>query len=259
MGLTLLTGASSGIGRSLAKRMAIDGETVVAVARRDALLNSLVEEIREAGGHAIAMPADVTDAKAIREAIGRIEAELGPIDRLVANAGGGKRSSVDAFSAAEVERTLAVNVVGVANCVESVLPYMRERGAGHIVAVGSLAAYLGLPSAAAYSAAKAALHKMMDSLRIDLQPSGIDVTLIAPGFVRTKPHKKRKPFQVELGPATEVIYNAIRSRRRVCAFPLPLVMLSGLLRCLPAAISDRILWRAVGGSRRADQSGAEGR
>lgn len=252
MGLTLLTGASSGIGRSLAKRMAVDGETVVAVARREAPLDSLVEEIREAGGQAIAIPADVTDAEAVDAAVSRVEAELGPIDRLVANAGGGKRSSIDAFSAAEVERTLAVNVVGVANCVAAVLPYMRNRRAGHIVAVGSLAAYLGLPSAAAYSAAKASLHNMMQSLRIDLKPGGIDVTLIAPGFVRTKPHKKRKPFQVELGPATEVIYNAIKSRQRVCAFPLSLVMLAGLLRCLPAAISDRILERAAGRNQRAD-------
>ncbi len=248
MGLTFLTGASSGIGRSLAMRMALEGETVVAVARREALLDSLVEEITNAGGHAVAIPVDVTDPEAVTAAVVRVEAELGPIDRLVANAGGGKRSSADELRAADVEHCLALNVVGVANCVESVLPYMLKRGAGHIVAIGSLAGYLGLPSAAAYSAAKGALHNMVESLRVDLKPRGIDVTLVAPGFVRTRPHKKRKPLQLELSPATELIYKAIERRRRVCAFPWTLVVLVRLLRCLPAAICDPILRRIAGAS-----------
>ena len=93
-------------------------------------------------------------------------------------------------------------MVGVANCIEAVLPGMLARGRGHIVVTSSLAAWRGLPGAAAYCAAKAALTAMTESLRIDLAPRGIDVTVLAPGFVRTKPGKGRKPFQVGLEQAT---------------------------------------------------------
>ena len=99
---------------------------------------------------------------------------------------------------------------------------MLERRAGHLVAIGSLAAYRGLPGAAAYSAAKAGLTNMMESLRIDLRPRGVDVSVIAPGFVRVKPGKKRRPFQVELEDATRIIHRAILARRSYYAFPTSL-------------------------------------
>jgi hypothetical protein len=96
--------------------------------------------------------------------------------------------------------------MSVAHCVDAVLPGMLERRAGHIVAISSLAGYRGLPGSAAYSAAKGGLTNFLESLRIDLRGTGVDVTVIAPGFVRTKPGgKKRKPFVMELEPATEHI------------------------------------------------------
>ena len=132
-------------------------------------------------------------------------------------------------------------MVGTANCIEAVLPGMLARGHGHIVVTSSLAAWRGLPGAAAYSAAKAALTAMMESLRIDLAPHGIDVTVLAPGFVRTKPEKRRKPFQVDLEAATARMARAIRARRKSYAFPLPLVLALGFGRFLPAPLYDRLM------------------
>jgi short-subunit dehydrogenase len=243
MGISFVTGASSGIGRSLARRMAFEGETIVAVARRKSLLDSLVREIVDGGGQAIAIACDVTDRAQVLAAVTDAEARLGPIERLVACAGGGERTAVDAFDAGQVDRILALNVGGTANCIEALLPGMLERRSGHLVAVSSLAAYRGLPGAAAYSAAKAALSNMIESLRIDLQPRGIAVTLICPGFVRANPSpgKKRKPFQLELEKATEMMWRAIAARRKHYAFPWPLVIVAGAARLLPAALYDRLL------------------
>ena len=243
MSVTFLTGASSGIGRSLALCLASQGETIAAVARRELLLATLVEEITRAGGRALAVPCDVTDSARVLAAVEETQAALGPIDRLIANAGGGEPTFVETFDAAHMQRVFALNVTGTANCIAAVLPAMLRRGAGHIVAVSSLAAYRGLPNAAAYSAAKAALSNMIESLRIDLRPRGIAVTLICPGFVRTRSSikKKGKPFQLEVEEAARRMARAITARKAYYAFPLPLVLVAALGRMLPAPLYDRLL------------------
>jgi NADP-dependent 3-hydroxy acid dehydrogenase YdfG len=239
--VTLLTGASSGIGRSLARRLA--GDPLALVARRKDLLDTLAAEIEAGGGRALALPCDVTDRAQVAAAVQEAEAGLGPIERLIANAGGGSKTDVQSFQAADVEAILGLNVVGVANCIEAVLPGMLARGGGHIVVTSSLAAWRGLPGAAAYSASKAALTAMMESLRIDLAPHGIDVTVLSPGFVRTRPGKKGRPFEIGLEVATTRMARAIRARRRSYAFPLPLVLAQGFGSLLPAPLYDRLLAR----------------
>ena len=242
--VTLLTGASSGIGRSLARRLAADGHPIALVARRKALLESLVVEIEQAGGRAIAIPCDVTEPEQVKAAAREAEASLGPIERLVANAGGGDPVFPESFSAEQIQRTLALNVLGTAHCIEAVLPGMLERRSGHLVAVSSLASYRGLPSAAAYSAAKAALTNLMESLRIDLRHRGVDVTVLLPGFVRTKPgsgRSRKKPFRLELEAATARMQHSIVTRRGRDAFPAPLVALFGLARLLPAPAFDALV------------------
>ncbi|HJY79579.1 MAG TPA: SDR family NAD(P)-dependent oxidoreductase [Candidatus Binatia bacterium] len=241
MGVTFLTGASSGIGRSLARRMALAGDVVVAVARHQPLLDSLINEVAQAGGRALAISCDVTDRESVFAAVRQTEASVGPIDRLIANAGGGEPTFVETFTAAHIDRVYALNVGGTANCIEAILPSMLARRAGHIVAVSSLAAYRGVPSGAAYSAAKAALTNMLESLRIDLRPWGVDVTILFPGFVRTRESQKRRPFPMDVEDATWRMYRAIIARKRRYAFPFPLVLLTTLGQLLPAALYDHLL------------------
>jgi NAD(P)-dependent dehydrogenase (short-subunit alcohol dehydrogenase family) len=231
------------MGRSLARRLALRGETIVAVARRKPLLDTLVDEITTAGGRAVAIECDVTDRSWVHVAVAEAETLFGPIDRLIACAGGGERTNVETFDADHVNRVFAVNVMGTVHCIEAVLPAMLRRGSGHIVAVSSLAAKRGLPGAAAYSAAKAALSNMMESLRIDLGRRGVAVTLLCPGFVRTRSSakKKFKPFQVELEGATKLMCRAIVARKKYYAFPGPLVLATGVGRMLPATLYDWLL------------------
>ncbi|MES1940360.1 short-chain dehydrogenase/reductase SDR [Salinisphaera sp. T5B8] len=250
MGVTLLTGASTGIGRSLARRLAARGEAMALVARRGELLDSLVIEIEQAGGQALALPCDVTDRDALARALASAEAELGPVTRLVANAGGGEPTFVDGFDSAAFEAVIQLNLIGVANSVAAVLPGMLARGDGHLVATGSLAGRRGLPSAAAYSAAKGGLANLMDSLRIDLRGRGVAVTLLMPGFVRKhepKPgrgktgRRRSKPFRVDLEYATARMEKAILARRRQLVFPLSLAVAIGLTRLLPFGLDARLL------------------
>lgn len=219
------------------------------VARREELLDSLAREIEDAGGKALAIPCDVTDRGAVHAAVATATRELGPVERLVANAGGGDPTFVDRFDAAEIEHALALNVVGAANCIEAVLPAMLERRCGHLVATSSLAAYRGLPSGAGYSAAKAALTNMMEALRVDLRGRGVDVSVICPGFVRARakaqqPGKKKKklrPLRMELEDATALMERAILARRPYYAFPLPMALAAALGWHLPARLYDRLL------------------
>src|SRR5512139_3693557 len=116
MSVTFLTGASSGIGRSLALHLALQGESIAAVARRKPLLDTLVEDIARAGGRALAVPCDVTDHTRVFAAVEEAQATLGPIDRLIANAGGGEPTFADTFNAAHIQRVFTLNVGGTANC-----------------------------------------------------------------------------------------------------------------------------------------------
>jgi NADP-dependent 3-hydroxy acid dehydrogenase YdfG len=241
-GLNIVTGASSGIGRSLARRLAADGAPVALLARRRELLETLAEEIDAHGGRAIPLVCDVTDPHAVKAAVRAAEERFGPTARLVANAGGAAGKASSTFDPEHFRDAIELNLMSVAHCVSAVLPGMLERRAGHIAAVSSLAGYRGLPGSAGYSAAKGGLTNFLESLRIDLRGSGVDVTVIAPGFVRTKPGtKKRKPFVMELEPAAARIHRAIRERKGVYAFPRSLVALIWLGRVLPVPVYDRLL------------------
>ncbi len=242
--VVFLTGASSGIGSALALLMAADGDRLVLTARRIEPLKALVERIREAGGQAMAVPLDVTDRSAVLAAVKQTESEFGPVDILVANAGIGDPTPGDAFDAERFEKIVRTNLLGAAYCVEAVTPSMVERKTGQIVGIASLAAYRGLPGAAAYCASKAGLLEMLQSLRIDLKPHNVKVTTICPGFVKTPltdRNEFKMPFLLDLDDGAERIYRGIRSESSEVSFPFPLASAARLARFLPNWAYDRIV------------------
>lgn len=232
--VVLITGASSGIGRGLATELGKRGAKLGLVARRGEVLAELVNEILRGGGHAIALPADVKDAASIRQAALKLREEYGPIDLLVANAGIGATTDPAKLDAAEVAGVINVNVIGASNSVAAVVPEMVERGQGQLVVISSLAAYRGLPKSAAYCASKAAVSAFFESLRLDLQPKGIDVTIIHPGFIKTQLTAGRHaqmPFLMELDDAVATIVRVIEKRKKSYAFPWQLasIVRAGLI------------------------------
>ena len=239
----MITGASSGIGRGLAKELARRGAKVGLVARRADVLKELQTEIETAKGSALAIAGDVRDASSIKAATDGIAKELGPIDVLIANAGIGTSTDGSQVSGEEVAKVISVNVIGAANSVSAVLPQMVERRKGQLVAMSSLAAYRGLPKSAAYCASKAAVSAFFESLRLDLAPKGIDVTIIHPGFIKTPLTAGRDaqmPFLMELDHAVKKIANAIERRKKSYAFPWQLATIVRAGMIMPIWMYDRI-------------------
>ena len=238
-----ITGASSGFGEGFALRLAREGYRVGLAARRKEKLEEVAERVRAAGGQAGVFPCDVAVKEEIQDAIRACEAELGPVDLLIANAGVSINTLLRQFDSEEVERVLRVNLLGAIYAVEGVLPGMLERDRGQIVAVSSLAGFGGLPKAAAYSASKAGMINFFESLRLDLLRTGVDVTTICPGFVRTEmtSHNKHPmPFLMDLEPAVEKMVTAILKRRKSLAFPWPLAGLAWVARIFPRSLYDAI-------------------
>lgn len=249
--VVLITGASSGIGRGLALELARRGAKLGLIARRKEVLDEIVVEIasnsaNNGGGQAtnvIAIAGDVQNAESMRAAAEQLQSIFGKIDVLIANAGIGGNNDAGALDAAKLANVINVNVIGAANSVAAVLPEMVQRGSGHLVVISSLAAYRGLPKSAAYCASKAGVSAMFESLRLDLKPRGIDVTIIHPGFIKTPLTAGRQaklPWLQELEPAVKKIVGAIERRKKSYAFPwqLATIVRAGML--MPNAMYDWI-------------------
>ena len=186
--VALVTGASRGIGRVVAERLARSGYRVAVAARSAAQIGEVAGQIG-----ALPLELDVTDAAAVEAAVARVERELGPLTLLINNAGiaGGGGFSWEQ-SADGWWRVFEVNVLGTFLCSRAVLPGMRERGGGRIVNVGSNAAFYTLEGdpdpriSSAYLASKAAVLRFSEALACEARPDGISVFAISPGFVKSE-------------------------------------------------------------------------
>lgn len=238
-----ITGASSGIGRALAVRLAGLGATVFASARNQGALLAL--EL-EAGVHAL--PCDVSNRAETLGAAESIRTRCGHLDVLIANAGTCEYVDVQALDSALFERVFAANFFGAVHTVEAALPLLRAGKTRWIAGVGSSAAWNGLPRAEAYGASKAALHYLLDSLRVDLAREDFCVTTIAPGFVQTPLTDRNDfamPMRISVDEAVDAIVAGFTAGRAEIAFPAAFVSALKALRLLPVALRTRLLQRAV--------------
>jgi short-subunit dehydrogenase len=242
--VVFITGASSGIGRALALELGRRGAAVGLLARRADALTELVKEIEQAGGRALALPGDVRDAVAVRAAADELRARFKRIDVLVANAGIATTAHITQARPEDVKEVMSINVVGAANSVAAVLPEMVAQGSGQLVAISSLSAYRGLPKSAVYCASKAAVSAFFESVRVDLRGTGVDVTIIHPGFIKTPLTAGRKaemPYLMELDDATKKMVRAIEARRKSYAFPWQLASIVRASMLFPIPLYDWIV------------------
>jgi len=243
-GVAIITGASSGIGAALARRLATEGWRVGLVARRADLLSELANQIKAQGGTAATAVADVSDRDALLKAVAQLESQLGPTDLLIANAGVGTPTLLEPMNTPQIERMIQVNLLGVVYSIEAVLPGMLQRGRGHLVAVSSLGAYKGLPGESAYCASKMAVNVYMEGLRIELRRRGIAVTTICPGFVKT-PMTDVNPFPMpwlmDADRAARLMARAIRRKKKVYNFPWQTTLLMKITRWMPDWLVARVM------------------
>lgn len=211
-----LVGASEGIGREVARVMSRAGAELVLSARSDERLEELAEELP---GKARVLPLDVTSAEAVTEAA----REAGEIDGLVYLAGAYWPMPSQEWNAEQAEIMGEVNFLGALRCVGAAIGPMVERDRGHIVLVGSLSGFRGLPGAIGYSASKAGVMALAESMHADLRGTGVDVQLVNPGFVRTRLTDKNDfemPFIMDPGPAAQEVFDHMNSDGFKKSFPL---------------------------------------
>ena len=185
--VALVTGASSGIGAATARKLAENGVKVGLAARRMGRLASIQQEIQAAGGDAIAIEMDVTDANSVKAGTEKLVAAYGTIDIAFNNAGLMPASDIETLKVSEWQRMVDVNVKGVLNTTAAVLPYMIKQRAGHIINTSSIAGRKVFPGLAVYCATKHAITALSEGLRLELsRKHNIRVTCVQPGAVESE-------------------------------------------------------------------------
>jgi uncharacterized protein len=191
--VVIVTGASSGIGRDTALAFAQAGARVVLAARHEPALRQVADEIVEKVGSSLAtvsdcvliVPTDVTRDEDVRQLVGTVIERFGRVDILINNAGVGMRALAAEMPLEDVHHLMEVNFHGPLRCIQAVLPHMRKRRGGQIVNVGSVLSMVVAPRNGAYCASKFALLALSDSLRLELQGTGIDVISVLPAYTDT--------------------------------------------------------------------------
>jgi short-subunit dehydrogenase len=238
----IITGASSGIGAALARFYATRGAVLGLIARRKPELEQLAASL---ACRCEIYPADVRDAEALRGAAQHFITAHGCPDAVIANAGVSVGTLTDHAEDTGVFRdVIDINLIGVVNTFQPFLASMRAARAGVLAGIASVAGYRGLPGAEAYSASKAAAISYLESLRVELHGSGIDVLTICPGFIAT-PLTARNPYPMPFLMSADVaaknIARIVERRQSYAVIPWQMAIAARALRVMPNWLYDRLL------------------
>jgi NAD(P)-dependent dehydrogenase (short-subunit alcohol dehydrogenase family) len=213
-----ITGASSGLGRTLAEQVLASGDRVVATARNVAALEDLTGPGPD---DVIRLPLDVTDPEQVRATVAEAVERAGAIDVLVNNAGHGLIGALEELADEQIQRILGTNVFGVLAVTRAVLPHMRARGRGHIVQMSSVGGVVGNPGHALYATSKFALEGMSEALAGEVKPLGIRVTIVEPGPFRTDFHGRSMEFAEQIDDYRDTPAGTTRERFSAAAGDQP--------------------------------------
>ncbi|NDF12488.1 MAG: SDR family NAD(P)-dependent oxidoreductase [Proteobacteria bacterium] len=237
-----LIGASEGIGRALAIKMAGEGANVAVSARSKDRLVSLVSEMPK--GKHLAVAVDATKNESVLAGFEEIKSAWGHIDAVIYASGVYTPMSVKQMDLKACEQTLDVNFTGSMRLLNVILPHFLSRNAGSIVLVGSVAGFRGLPNSLAYGASKAAMIHMVETIKMDLADTNIDVHIVNPGFVKTRLTDKNEfkmPFIITAEKAADIILKGLKRDAFEIHFPKAFTMWFKLLKLLPSSLYCKIV------------------
>ena len=247
-----ITGASAGIGRATAVRLAREGAALAICARRADPLASTAEDIERAGGEAVAMTADVTREADMEAFVATAVDRFGRLDAMVCNAGFGIYGPIDQIEPARMQQLLDVNYMGTYLAARAALPVFRRQQKGHLIIVSSIVGKRGVPFTSAYAATKFAQAGLGESLRAELRDSGIHVTIVYPISTRTEffdVMTRHSGFatratgpQQDTSAVADAIARAIDSPVAE-VFPYRTARLLGIVNAMAPALTDRLVQR----------------
>ena len=214
-----LTGASSGIGAQMAEALLVSGARLALSARTLEPLKALSDRYP---GQVLLVPGDLTDSVQVREIGKRIAQAWGALDTVILNAGTCEYVDARQLDASIIEHVVRTNLLASSYCIEAAVPLLRGGTAPHLVGMASPATYLPLPRAEACGTSKAGLRYLFESLRCDLAPNGIEVTMVSPGFVDTLPAADNNvpiPVSWPVDKAARYIFDELKRRPPEIALP----------------------------------------
>ncbi len=227
-----ITGASSGIGKSVAEKFANEGWKVAVSARRKELLDELAKN-----PNIVSFPLDVTNRNQINEVFKNIIDNFGDLDICLFSSGTYEPKDEQNIDPDKIKNVINVNFLGVIDCVKSVERYFKDKKSGHISIVSSIAGYRGLPNSSGYGPSKAALTNFSESIYFDFKKFGVRVSVVSPGFIKTPLTDKNEfpmPFLKTPEYAAEKIFNGlVKSSAFEIHFPKGLTLTLKFLRVLP--------------------------
>ncbi len=239
----LITGASSGIGYALARAYAAPGKHLALCGRSVERLEEIAGVCKSLGANVTTQQLDLQEQDATSEWVLSVDQQT-PIDLVIANAGISSGTGQKTREAAQTNEIFSVNVTGTLNTVLPLIEQMKSRGHGQIALMSSMAAFRGLPTAPAYSASKAAIRSYGEGLRGRLAGDGIHVTVICPGFVRsriTDQNAFKMPFFMEADRAAQIILKGLAKNKPRIAFPWQTYFLMRFISALPLSWTDTLL------------------
>ncbi|MBI3547613.1 MAG: SDR family NAD(P)-dependent oxidoreductase [Elusimicrobia bacterium] len=246
----VITGATSGLGKEMAVQLARRGWRIALTGRREDKLKEVAKAVQDAGGEALILVGSVTEPAAVKAHYATIRETWGGVDWAILNAGIGDSEHGRRFNAEAVRRTFDTNVFGAAYWIEAVIPDMLRAKRGVIAGIASLAAYRGLPQSGSYSASKAALVTLLESTRIDLRGTGVDVVTVCPGFVKSeltaRNNEKDMWFLLETDDGVRRLLAGIDRRKREVHFPWQLsLLMKYVIHNLPGCIYEPLAKRLI--------------
>tara|TARA_Y100000590_G_scaffold207978_1_gene235588 strand:+ start:818 stop:1555 length:738 start_codon:yes stop_codon:yes gene_type:complete len=231
-----ITGASSGIGESLAYYFAKEGAIVGIAARRKNRLKKVAEKIKKYGGTSIIFQLDVSNEEATKQAIDKFLNETKNIDIVIANAGVGGTDKLSSGDAKTINKILAINILGITNTIIPFIPIMKEQKSGRICIISSVAGTRGLIGHGGYAASKAAIRVLGDSWDYSLKRHNIATIVIFPGWIATEMTAKNKYkmfFLMDSDTAAKKIAIAIKNKKRKYILPWQWKIIVPIFRIIP--------------------------
>lgn len=235
-----ITGASSGIGLALAKRLLNENARVAVTARNQTSL----EEIYSPFEKALVVPGDITDLSVNQSIIAKIKKQWSGLDCVILNAGSAEYIDIKNFCYQPFANMMTTNFLSIVKGVEASLPVLRQSESPYLIAMSSSVAWQGLPQGQAYSASKAAIRNLFQGLKIQLSKENIDVSWICPGFVKTPLTDKNQfsmPSRISAEESAEIIYQKLTKKTTEIHFPKRFTYLLKLISILPAGWGSKLL------------------